>query len=190
MINELYALYKKETDTTNLQKLEQLLLQKLVIVTSREVRRRTRTFRLTREDKEEIIQDTYLIFRDCLNLCSLTSVEDFEHSFMLCVQRHLRKVFGYKRKEELYGIITSHNEETTEDEELQEDYGDLLRRVTRKPKEQVVVKYIFTNRFLNRNYTLEQIAKFHKLSLNKVFKLERKLRELLKKKFEGEGINE
>lgn len=190
MINNLYVQYQNATNTVQLQALEQQLLEKLTVVTSREVRRRTRTFRLTREDKEEVIQDTYIIFRACLLLCSSNPVTDFEHSFMLCVQRHLRKIFGYKRKEELYGVITPHNEETTEDEELQEDYGDLLRRVTRKPKEQVVVKYIFTNRFLNRNYTLEQIAKFHELSLNKVFKLERKLRELLKKKFESEGIDE
>lgn len=190
MINNIYSLYKQETDVAEKEKFELILLQKLALLTLREVRRRTKTFRMSREDVEEVVQDTYLIFCDCVDCCNVSSLDDFEREFRLCVQRHLRKVFGYKKKEELYGLTTPRVEETIEDDDVQEDYEPLLKRVTTKPKELVVVNYIFENRFLNRNYTLEQIATFHGLSLNKVFKLEHRLRELLKKKFEKEGIYE
>lgn len=169
-INELYHQYRQDGK----KELEDKLFEKIKLVTQQELRRRTRSYLLTFQDKEDSLQECYIIFK-CL-ICLPILEREFEHQYLLEFRRFLRKNFKYKKQESLVEVIPDDIPDG-KIVEYKEDKTKILSRISKNPKEIYVLKCILENRVEEKNFTLEQISTFYCVSLDKVWKLEQRLRE-------------
>lgn len=172
--NELFQGYLDGGKTTELEK---QLLERLRLVTLQELRRRSRGFRLTREDIDDIIQENYFLL---LEVLLRLPIDDFEREFVLAIRRHLRHNYKYKKREILHENYEVFENFYTIKPDL-ENYVRIISKIASSTKEAGILFYLVENRIKERTCTLQQVAKLHKVSLDKIFKLEKKLKGFIKK---------
>lgn len=184
--NELFHLYL-ESDKGIKQ--EKQLLERLRLVTLQELRRRSRGFRLTHEDGNDVLQESYFLLQEVIARDNkekregTPGVEDFEREFVLAIRRHLRHTYKYKKRETLYGEPTLFEDFYTTKPDL-ENYGRIISKLATSSEESAVLFYLVENRIKDKTCTLVQVAALNKISLDKAFKLERKLKIAIKKEEE------
>jgi len=172
--NDLFRLYVESNRSKDTEK---QLLERLRLVTLQEVRKRSRGFRLTREDTDDIVQENYFLL---LEVLQRPAIEDFEREFVLAIRRYLRHTYKYKKRESLYGESTPFEDYYSIKPDL-ENYVRIISKISSCTEDSCILYYLVENRIKEKTCTLKQISVLHKVSLDKVFKLERKLKAAIRK---------
>ena len=178
-LNELYNLLIIIEEPKVYEQKEIILCEKTKRFVSKDLRKKGRWYKLTKEDKEDIEQESYFILKQLV-----TEKKEIEYAKELQreINRFLRKNYKYKSKEKLVGVFSDDKYCSYQEPTIEEDYSDIIIKISKTPLDSYISTNIIKNRIINQNFTQEQIALFYCTSTNKIQRLEQKIKKEMEKR--------